>query len=101
MARQEDIETCFIYCEHDKAFFSSNERKWITRIHKLKEKHPDKITILKEPEDNDGTIYCKLPPSALKVVINTRTGRALTEEQLQRMAEGRRRSLQNNAEQQH
>lgn len=96
MARLEEIETCFNYCETDKAFFSSNERKWITKIRKLKAKHPDQVTILKEPEDNDGTIYVRLPPSALQVRICLPSGRALTEEHRQRMAEGRAR-MQNNA----
>lgn len=60
------METCFNYCS-DTAFFSSDERKWINRIRKLKEEHPDEITIIREPEVNDGCIYAKLPPSWLKV----------------------------------
>lgn len=60
------METCFNYCG-DQAFFSSDERKWINKIHKLKEQHPDEITIIREPEDNDGCIYCKLPPYTLKI----------------------------------
>lgn len=88
------METCFNYCDPDVAFFSSDERKWITRIRKLKKKFPDKITILAEPETNDGCIYCKIPTSALRIQISTPTGRTLTEEQRQRMAEGRERKLQ-------
>lgn len=60
------METCFNYCG-DQAFFSSDERKWINKIHKLKEQHPNEITIIREPEDNDGCIYCKLPPYTLKI----------------------------------
>ena len=97
MARQEEIETCFNYCETDKAFFSSNERKWITKIRKLKARYPDQITILAEPEHNDGTIYVRLPPSALQIRICLPSGRTLTDEQLQRMAEAKAR-LQNNAD---
>ena len=88
------METCFNYCDPDVAFFSSDERKWITRIRKLKKKFPDKITILAEPETNDGCIYCKLPTSSLRVQISVPTGRTLTEEQRKRMTEGRERKLQ-------
>lgn len=62
------METNFGYCDKDNAFFSSDERRWITKIRKLKAKHPDQIEILAEPETNDGCIYCKLPSSWLKVI---------------------------------
>lgn len=74
------METCFNYCS-SQGFFSSDERKWISRIRKLKEQHPDEITILAEPETNDGCIYCKLPTSWLK--IQPPIKRELTEEQKQ------------------
>lgn len=61
------METCFNYCDKDHGFFSSDELKWINKIHKLKEAHPDKVRIIREPEDNDGCIYCELPASWLKV----------------------------------
>ena len=48
-------------------FFSSDERKWITKIMKLKEKFPDLVTILAAPEENDGCIYAKLPADWLKI----------------------------------
>lgn len=68
MAR--NVETCFNYCgvsPVDIAFFSSDEQKWINRIHKLKEQHPDEVTIIRQPEVNDGCIYCKLPTSWLRI----------------------------------
>lgn len=71
------METCFNYYDRNTAFFSSDEGKWIRKIRKLKEQHPDKITILAEPETNDGCIYCKLPVSALKIQLP----RTLTEEE--------------------
>lgn len=77
------METCFNYCDTEQAFFSSDERRWINKIHKLKEQHPDKVTIIKEPEDNDGTIYCKLPVTALKIQFK----REYTDEQRAQMAE--------------
>ena len=55
------METCFNYTTKDKAFFSSDERKFITKVRKLKEKYPDKVRIIRELEDNDGCIYCELP----------------------------------------
>lgn len=56
-----DIETCINYCEVDKAFVSSNERRWITKVLKLAQEHPDEVTILKKPEDNNGVIYARFP----------------------------------------
>lgn len=61
------METCFNYTTKDKAFFSSDERKFITKVRKLKEKYPDKVRIIREPEDNDGCIYCELPVEWFKL----------------------------------
>ena len=61
------METCFNYCDKEAAFFSSDERRWITKIRKLKEKYPDDIDIIAEPETNDGCIYCRLPSRWLKI----------------------------------
>ena len=65
------METCFNYCykpgEKYDAYFASDEPKWIRYIHRLKEAHPDEVTILNEPETNDGCIYCKVPASILKL----------------------------------
>lgn len=79
------METCFNYCDKDVAFFSSDERRWITKIRKLKKRFPDKITILAKPETNDGCIYCKLPASALKIQLHEK--RTMSEEQRQANAE--------------
>lgn len=61
------METCFNYCDPNKGFFSSDERRWINKIRKLKEQYPDDIRIIAEPETNDGCIYCQLPASWLKI----------------------------------
>ena len=92
------METCFNYCykkyQNDNvAFFSSDEQKWITKMRKLASEHPDEITILKQPEDNDGTIYCRLPQSWLRV----NPPRVLSEELKQTLSD-RMKAL--NAEQQ-
>ena len=61
------METCFNYTEKEHGYFSSDERKFIAKVRKLKEQYPDKVRIIKEPEDNDGCIYCELPTSWLKI----------------------------------
>ena len=73
------METCFNYCSKDEAFFSSDERMWINRIRKLKEEHPDEVIILKQPEENDGCIYCKLPASTLQIKFK----RVMSEEEME------------------
>lgn len=74
------METCFTYIDKEDAFFSSDERKWITRIRKLAEKFPDKVTILKQPEENDGCIYARLPQNWMKIAPK-RVG-TLTDDQI-------------------
>lgn len=88
---QTDIETCFNYLDLNNAFFSSNEKRWINKIHKLKREYPDEVEIIKEPEDNDGTIYTRMPARALKLSLTKRTNKTTTLEQLQRMTEIRLR----------
>lgn len=73
------METCFNYCSKERGFFSSDERKFITKIHKLKEKFPDEVRIIAEPENNNGCIYCELPVEWLKVQPPVK--RVLTDEQ--------------------
>ena len=51
----------------DTAYFSSDERKWHTRIRKLAEEHPDEVTIIRQPEENDGCLYARLPAIWLKI----------------------------------
>lgn len=69
MASTKVIDTVFNYTDKDVAYFSSTERRWINKMHKLARQHPDKVTILKEPEDNDDCIYVRLPVKALRVQI--------------------------------
>ena len=56
-----EMETCFDYCSREHGYFSSDERKFIAKIRRLKEKYPDEVRIIKEPEENNGCIYCELP----------------------------------------
>ena len=82
------METCFNYCydrnhNDNVGWFSSDEQRWITKIHKLKEQYPDEVIIKAEPEDNDGCIYCKLPQNWLKI----QPPRQLSDEAKQRITE--------------
>ena len=79
------METCFNYTDRDRAYFSSDERKWITRIRKLKEQRPDQVRIIREPEENDGCIYCELPVEWLKVSPKREV--IITEEKREKLAE--------------
>lgn len=60
------METSCSYIGKD-AYFSSDEKKWHGKIRKLAEDHPDDVIILKQPEDNDGCIYAKLPASWFRI----------------------------------
>ena len=61
------METCFNYADGKIAYFSSDERRWINKVHRLKEGYPDLVRIIAEPEQNDGCIYCQLPAEWLHV----------------------------------
>lgn len=78
------METSFSY-SGEKAYFSSDERKWISKIRKLAEKYPDEVRIIALPENNDGCIYVELPTSWLKVQPPIK--RELTEEERQELRE--------------
>lgn len=61
-------ETC-IECTDDRktATFCSSERKWINKIYKLAEKHPDEIEIVEEPDNNGGYILAHIPKTWMKL----------------------------------
>lgn len=67
MSATRDIETCFNYCSREAGFFSSNEQRWINKTRKLAKERPDEVTILAEPEDNDGTIYARMPVNYFRI----------------------------------
>lgn len=78
------METSFTYTEDGKCWFSSDEKKTINRILKLKERYPDEVTIRAYPENNGGCIYgyctstwVKLsPPRKVEYSEETRARRA-------------------------
>lgn len=79
-------ETCFNYISEDKtATFCSSEQKWINKILKLKEKHPNEIKIVHYPENNHGMLYVELPKKWLKIAPPRQVN--YTDEQKALMAE--------------
>lgn len=83
------METCFNYTEKEHGYFSSDERRFITRVRRLAEKYPDKVRIIKQPEENDGCIYCELPTEWFSVRPPVK--RNFTDEQRQEMSERMKR----------
>ena len=79
------METCFNWCEPGFAYVSSDERKWINRIRKLAEEHGDDCVIMKQPEDNGGFIYAKVPQNWVRVRPPIK--RDMTDEQRAAIAE--------------
>ena len=79
------METCFNYCDKDHGYFSSDERKFITKVRRLKEKFPEQVRIIAEPEDNDGCIYCELPTNWFSIRPPKKMN--LTDEQKREIAE--------------
>lgn len=90
------IETAVNYDERKIAFFSSDEKKWINRIRKLAEQHPDECQITVQPENNGGCINAKFPAKWLKVSVPRSV--SMTEEQRQAAAERMRRMRDENPE---
>ena len=91
------METCFNYCSKEHGYFSSDERKFINKVRRLKEKYPDQVRILAEPEDNDGCIYCELPVEWFSVRPPVK--RDLSDEQKAEIAERFKRVRMNAPEQ--
>lgn len=62
------METGFEYLiENDYATVWSSERKWINKIIKLQQEHPNNVDIKYYPENNHGTILAHVPKNWLKV----------------------------------
>lgn len=64
--------------------------KWINKVKKLKEQHPDDVTIIKE--NKDGSICAKLPIKYLKISAP----RKVSEEQRQAASERFKKMKENN-----
>lgn len=83
------METCINYCNDKKAFVSSDERRWINRVHKLNEEYPEEVRIIRQPEQNDGCIYATVPVKWVR--INPPKKVNLTEEQKDELRKRARR----------
>lgn len=70
----------------DQIVCTFNQRKYITKIRKLKEKFPDQVEY---KINKDGSMYAKLPLSALKLSI--REPREMSEEEKALLAERMRK----------
>ena len=85
-------ETCVEYIDLDKhATFCSSERKWINKIIRLHQSHPEEVEIICVPEDNEGVILAHIPKSWLKISPPKKMN--LTEEQKAERAERMRKML--------
>ena len=61
------MDTCINYCEPGWAYVSSDERRWINKLCKLAEEHPQECVVLKNAEDNGGFIYAKVTQKWVKI----------------------------------
>lgn len=78
------METCFNYTNKERAYFSTDERKFISKVRRLKEQFPDEVRIIAEPEENDGCLYCELPTAWFTVRVPKKMN--LTDEQREQIA---------------
>ena len=83
------METCFNATDREKGFISSDERRHITKIRKLQEANPDKVRIIKQPEENDGCIYAEVPAEWFSIRPPKKMN--LTDEQRQEISDRLRR----------
>lgn len=79
------MDTSISYTDKERAYISSDERRWISKIRKLAEARPDEVVIKYQPEDNDGCICATVPTCWIKVSPPRRV--EMTEEQRQASAE--------------
>ena len=80
-----DMETTFNYTDKEHGYFSSDERKFISKVRKLKEQYPDQVRIIAEPEENDGCIYAEMPTAWFTIRVPKKV--VLTDEQKQILSE--------------
>ena len=78
------METCCNYTG-DVMFISTDERWLINRLMRFKEARPDEVEIIRNHENNDGCLYCKVPADWLKITPPAK--RELTDDQRAAMAE--------------
>ena len=78
MADFKETSIDYLSCDNY-ATFCSSEPKWINKILKLKESHPDAVDIRELPENNQGMILAHVPKSWFKLAPPAK--RNMTDEQ--------------------
>lgn len=78
------METCYDCTDREVGYFSSDEKRFINKVRKLKEKYPEQVKIIAEPENNDGCIYCTLPVEWFTIRVPVK--RVLTDEQREELS---------------
>lgn len=79
-------ETALSYLDEDTHMaFSSSERKWINKILKYAESHPNEVRIRCYPDDNFGELVAYIPKRWLKISPPRKV--ELTDEQREALAE--------------
>ena len=63
----------------DTVTVSFSQKKYINKVKKLAEKHPESVVIL--AENDDGSIFAHLPLKAVKLSIITRKDEELSDEE--------------------
>lgn len=82
------IETAYEYITSDKhAVVSSNEKRIVNQILRLKKDRPDEVIINFLPENNDGVIVAKVPRSWIRKPVPPPKKREYTDEELKVLAE--------------
>ncbi len=61
------METVFNYTDLSAAYVSSDEPRWKNKLLKLAEEHPEEVTIIRRPEENDSCIYAKIPVKWIRI----------------------------------
>ena len=68
MAKTKIMEAAINYTNVDNcAYFSSNEKRWINRIIRLKKTHPELVDIQQMPQSNGGYIMAGVPKEWFKL----------------------------------
>ena len=86
------MDTSISATDRETIYVSSDDRSVISRVRKLKAADPDRIVIIREPENNDGCIYCRMPYEYLH--LNKKRTVNMTDEQ-KKISADRLRSLRN------
>ena len=74
MSKIKIIEAAINYTNVDEcAYFSSNDKKWINRIFRLKRQYPDLVEIQQAPDNNGGYVMAGVPKDWFKLTPPKKT----------------------------